>query len=200
MLEEQATTRVPELVPIRLRADAGVAVHVLPRGRLPDGGGSRRRAAHRPARAALRRRAPVELRWVRRARPAAGVRRQRLRRDAAGPVRVGPQAPGGELRGGRPRPRVRRGRARRGQPGGHARPIARRCASSRRCARSISGTRASTSTRSCRSAGRACERQAGDQAVRQERRQGAREGQPARVRQAHPRWSTASRGSSATRR
>ena len=40
-------------------------------------------AADGAARAAVRRRAPVELRRVRGSRPAAGLRRQRLRRDAA---------------------------------------------------------------------------------------------------------------------
>ena len=65
-------------------------------------------AAHRAARAAVRRRAPVELRRLRGARPAARVRHQRLRRDAARPVRVGRQAARGELRGRRPRPRLRR--------------------------------------------------------------------------------------------
>ncbi len=79
-----------------LRAHAGLAVHVLPRrrddhGRRPGGD-----AALGPARAVLRRRAPVELRRVRLARAPAGVRRQRLRRDAAGTVGVGRQAPGRE--------------------------------------------------------------------------------------------------------
>ena len=37
LLEEQAATRVPELVPIRVRADAGLAVHLLPRGRADHG-------------------------------------------------------------------------------------------------------------------------------------------------------------------
>ena len=91
-----------------LRADAGVAVHVLPRRGLPDGGRPGRRAADRAGRAALRRCAPVQLRRVRRARPAAGVQHQRLRRDAAGPVRVGRQAARGELRRRRPRSRLRR--------------------------------------------------------------------------------------------
>ena len=56
--------------PDPLRPHARLAVHVLPRRRLPDGVRSRRRPADRPAHAALRRRAPVELRRLRRARPA----------------------------------------------------------------------------------------------------------------------------------
>ena len=93
----------------------------------PDGRRPRRRAAHRAARAALRRRAPLELRRVRRARPAAGVRHQRLRRDAAGPVRVGRQAARRQLRRRRPRPRLRRQAAARRQPAPSAAPTARRC-------------------------------------------------------------------------
>ena len=44
LLEEQAASRVPELVPIRYGRMLGVAVHVLPRRGLPDGGRSGRRA------------------------------------------------------------------------------------------------------------------------------------------------------------
>ena len=101
-----------------LRAHARLAVHVLPRRRVSDGGRPGRRAADRARRAALRRRAPVELRRLRRARPAADLQHQRLRRDAAGPVRVGRQAAGRQLRGGRPRSRVRRQAAARGQSDG----------------------------------------------------------------------------------
>ena len=50
-----------------VRAHAGVAVHLLPRRCLPHGGRSRRRAAHGVARSALRRRAPLQLRDLRRA-------------------------------------------------------------------------------------------------------------------------------------
>ena len=56
----------------------------------------------RPRRPALRRRAPVELRRVRLARADAGVRPQRLRRDASRPVRVRREADGGELHDRRP--------------------------------------------------------------------------------------------------
>ena len=91
-----------------LWADAGVAVHVLPRRGLPDGGRFGRRASERAGGAALWRCASVQLRCVRRARPAAGVQHQRLRRDAAGPVRVGREAAGGQLRRGGPGSRLRR--------------------------------------------------------------------------------------------
>ena len=92
LLEEQARTRVPELVPIRYgrmlvspftfyRGAAKIMAHDL---------------AGTPAlgadRAVLRRRPPVELRRVRVARAQAGIRHQRLRRDASGTVGVGRQA------------------------------------------------------------------------------------------------------------
>ena len=52
--------------------------------------------------------APVELRHLRLGRAAPGLRRQRLRRDAARAVGVGCQAAGGQPGSGRPRQRVRR--------------------------------------------------------------------------------------------
>ena len=62
---------MPELVPIRYGRML-VSPFTFYRGRrLPDGVRSLRRPAHRPARAALRRRAPLELRGLRGARPAA---------------------------------------------------------------------------------------------------------------------------------
>ncbi len=76
--------------------------------------------------AAVRRCPPVELRRLRGAGPAAGVQHQRLRRDAAGPVRVGREAAGRELRGRRSRPRLRRQAARDGQPRGRRGPTGRR--------------------------------------------------------------------------
>ena len=82
LLERQAKTRVPELVPIRYgrmlvspftfyRGAALIMAHDLARD-----------AAVGADRAVLRRRAPVELRRVRLAGAAAGVRPQRFRRDA----------------------------------------------------------------------------------------------------------------------
>ena len=117
VLEEQNATRVPELVPIRhgrmivspftfYRGGAAIMAWDLV-AHADDGA----------ARAVLRGRAPVELRRVRGAGPAARLRSQRLRRDAAGAVRVGRQAPGRELRRRGPRQRApsqgaARGRAR----------------------------------------------------------------------------------------
>ena len=71
--------------------------------------------------AALRRCASVQLRWVRRARSAAGVRHQRLRRDAPGAVRVGRQTAGGQLCRGRAGSGLRREAAAVDQPGGDTR-------------------------------------------------------------------------------
>ena len=87
------------------RADDRLAVHVLPRRRGDHGVGPVAHADDRAARAVLRRCAPVELRRVRGAGPPGRLRSQRLRRDAAGAVRVGRQAPGRELRRRRARQR-----------------------------------------------------------------------------------------------
>ena len=99
-------------------ADAGVAVHVLPGGGAADGG----RSGHHPhlgaAGAAVRGCAPGQFRRVRLPLAAAGVRRQRLRRDAARPVRVGCQAAGGQPGRGRAGQRVRRQGPPQGRPGG----------------------------------------------------------------------------------
>ena len=149
LLEEQADDARAGAGADPLRADAGLAVHVLPRRRVPDGRRPGGRAAHRAAHAALRRRAPVELRRLRRTGPAARLRAQRLRRDAPRAVRVGRQAPGRELRGRRPRPRLRRQDAARRSTPTVGRVVPRGdAASSRRCATSTSGTPASTSRRS----------------------------------------------------
>ncbi len=126
LLESQAATRVPELVPIRYGRML-VSPFTFYRGAAPrHGHRPRRHARLRPARPALRRRPPVELRRLRQPRAAAGVRHQRLRRDAARPVRVGRQAARGELRGGRPRPRLRRRRPRGDRAGLRRAPTARR--------------------------------------------------------------------------
>ncbi len=77
-----------------LRPDAGLAVHLLPRGGPADGQRPGRHAGHRAGRAGLRRRPPVQLRHLRLARAPPGLRRQRLRRDPARPVGVGRQAAG----------------------------------------------------------------------------------------------------------
>ena len=87
------------------RADDRLAVHVLPRDRGDHGVRSVAHPDDGVACAVLRRCAPVELRAVRGAGSPCRVRSQRLRRDAAGAVRVGRQAPGGECRRRRPRQR-----------------------------------------------------------------------------------------------
>ena len=98
----------PGARPDPLRTHARLAVRVLPRRRVPHGRRSLGRAADGSSRTALRRRAPLELRHLRGAGPAARLQHQRLRRNAAGAVRVGREAARGEHRRGRPRPRVRR--------------------------------------------------------------------------------------------
>ena len=97
-----------------LRADARLAVHVLPRRGADHGQRPRGDAALGSDGAVLRRRAPVELRRVRLARAPAGVRHQRLRRDAPRAVGVGRQAPGGEHADRRARQRLHRSRTRSG--------------------------------------------------------------------------------------
>ena len=108
LLEEQAATRVPELVPIRYGRML-VSPFTFYRGAAylmaSDLAGMPRTGLHTQlcgdahlsnfgAFAAPDRRA--------------GVQHQRLRRDAAGAVRVGRQAPRRQLRRRRPRPRLRR--------------------------------------------------------------------------------------------
>src|ERR1700748_2969818 len=108
LLLEQAKTRVPELVPVRhgrmlvspftffrgaalpMAADLATTPASGLRAQLCWGGDLSKFGGVRPAGAA------------------AGLRCQRLRRDAAGPVRVGCQAAGGEPGRGRARQRVRR--------------------------------------------------------------------------------------------
>jgi hypothetical protein len=88
--------RVKELIPIRFGAHVGVAVRVLSR----LGGADGRRPCNNPDErnpgAGLRRCAPDELRRLRDAGTQRDLRCQRSRRDASGPVRMGPQAAGGE--------------------------------------------------------------------------------------------------------
>ena len=58
LLEEQATTRIPDLVPGPLRPDGGLAVHVLPRRGAADGGRPGADPDERAPGPARRRRAP----------------------------------------------------------------------------------------------------------------------------------------------
>ena len=91
-----------------LRADARLAVHLLPRRGGDHGGGPRGDADFGHRRAGLRRRPHLELRRVRGAGPPAALQPQRLRRDAARPVGVGRQAHGRERRDRGPRRRAAR--------------------------------------------------------------------------------------------
>ena len=106
LLEEQAVTRVPELVPIRYGRMLASAVRLLPRRRADHGDGSLADAELGHPHPAVRRRAPLELRHVRLAGADPRLRHQRLRRDGAGAVGVGREAPGGELRDRGPRQRL----------------------------------------------------------------------------------------------
>ena len=68
-----------------LRADAGLAVHVLSRRGGDHGDGPREDPRVRVARPGMRRCPPLELRCLRRPGPPSGLGRQRLRRDPPGP-------------------------------------------------------------------------------------------------------------------
>ena len=140
LLEEQAAEPGARAGPDPLRADARLAVRVLPRRGVDHGGRPGRRLPVRGQRPALRRRAPVELRRVRLARAAADVRHQRLRRNAPRPVGVGREAARGELRGPRPRPRLRTSRSARDRRGRRPPSTGRRCARLPTCRRSTPGT------------------------------------------------------------
>ena len=112
------------------------------------------------------------------------VRRQRFRRDAAGAVRVGPQAPRRQLRRRRSRPRLRpQGTGASVRASSFAR-TARPFGSSHPSARSSSGMRASTSTGSrVPSRSRHPRR---TQATRTRSREGPDEGQSQGAREADP--------------
>ena len=140
LLEEQAADAGAGAGSDPVRPDAHLAVRVLPGRRPADGGGSRRYPSDHPAGPALRRRPPLQLRRVRRTGPTARVQRQRLRRDTAGPVRVGPQTSRGQLRRRRPGQRVQREAAGGGEPG--RRPLVSQGdeRASLRCERSTPGT------------------------------------------------------------
>ena len=111
--------------------DARVAVHVLPRRRDDHGRGSGRDATVRLYRPVLRGCASVELRRVCLSGAPAGVRRQRLRRDAPRPVGVGCQAPRGEHADRRRSTTTSRSRIRSGSSSTRSRPTAARWRTSR---------------------------------------------------------------------
>ena len=184
--------------PDPLRAHARLAVHVLPRRRVPDGRRPRAGAAH-----GLHAQLCGDAHLSNFGAFAAPDRRlvfepQRLRRDAARAVRVGSQAPRRELRRRRARPRLQRAGAPHRQPApwrayreamhgvrAHAQP-----------GRLVRAPRRGRDLRPLPQAGEP----QGARALRGEHRQGPGQGQPQGVRQAHARSSTASGGSSATRR
>ena len=126
--------------PHPLRTDGGLPVRLLPRRRGDHGRGPRRDARVRSHRPTLRRRAPDELRTLRDARALPDLRPERLRRNAAGPDRMG--------RGAiwRPASRSRDGISRSASPSARRRcwrrsaPIGRRCSGSPSNAISRSGT------------------------------------------------------------
>ena len=130
--------------PDPVRADGGVAVRVLPRRGAAHG---RRPVAHPelgPARPAVRRRPPEQLRCVRHAGAPARVRHQRLRRDPPRALRVGRQAAGREPGGRRPDERLHRARSGAESSSRPPPATARRCGSSPGRATSTSGTPTST--------------------------------------------------------
>ena len=136
----------PGAGPDPLRADGGLAVHLLPRRRRGDGRRPRRHPDLRPAGAGLRRRPPLQLRRLRGARPPPRLRPQRLRRDAARALGVGRQAARRQLRDRRPRERLQAQAARTRCWRRSARQYREAMRElRRRCAISRSGTRASTS-------------------------------------------------------
>ena len=114
-----------------VRPDARLCLYVLSRGGVHHGRGPGGSPEDRPRGSALRRRAPLELRRLCCAGPAARLQPQRLRRDASGSVRVGRQTARRELRGRGSRPRLQREAA-------PARSTSRSCAhTARRCRASL---------------------------------------------------------------
>ena len=107
--------RMPDLLPLRHGRMVRSRLHVLPRVGPHDGGRPGVHALDRDPRPVLRGRPPVQLRRLRHAGAADDLLHQRPRRDAAGAVGVGREAPGRELRRGVPGQRPeRRRRQRRG--------------------------------------------------------------------------------------
>ena len=140
----------------RARADpprphAAFALRVLPRRGGDHGLRPRRHAGQRPARAAVRRRAPRQLRRIRRARSAASsststTSTRRCRDPGNGTSSAWPRASRSPAASAASAAAARRDAVR----GTRAARTARRCAASPRCARSTSGTPASTKS-ACRS-------------------------------------------------
>ena len=155
--------------PDPLRADARLAVHVLPRG----GARSWRTTSPATPRAGSTSQLCgdahlVELRRLRLAGTRARLRHQRLRRDAARAVRVGREAARRELRDRRPRPRLH-GRAAPGR--GARRPFARTASAMREFAGDAQPRRL---VRAPRRRGRSRRGSAGSRTTQQARRGSAK--------------------------
>ena len=101
-----------------LRAHARLALHLLPRRRPDHGVRPGHHASVRSDRPDLRRCPPEQLRTVRVTRAGDDVRRQRLRRDAARALGMGPQAAGRECRHRREGPELLQEGLRRRREGG----------------------------------------------------------------------------------
>ena len=106
VLEDQAKSRVPELVPIRYGRmlaspftffRGAAAIMAMDLAKTPR---------VRVARPGMRRRPPLELRSLRRTGSPSGDGRQRLRRDPSGALGVGSKAPRSEFRDRRARSRL----------------------------------------------------------------------------------------------
>ena len=111
LLEEQARTRLPELVPIRYGRML-VSPFTFFRGAAYIMAADLANGARTGIYTQLCGDAHLSnFRVLRRAGPSAGVQHQRFRRDVAGAVRVGCEAAGGELHRGRSGSRLRRGNA-----------------------------------------------------------------------------------------
>ena len=94
LLESQDGSRIADL-----RTNARVAVRVLSRRCDHHGVRLGRAPAHRPRGPVVRRRTPVQLRYVRIGRAQSGVRHRRLRRDVARAMGMGRQEAGGQSGG-----------------------------------------------------------------------------------------------------
>ena len=167
-----------------LRADAGLALHVLSRRRSDHGHGPREDTPVRVACPGMRRRAPLELRSLRRTGSPSGVGRQRLRRNPSGALGVGSKAPRSEFRDRRARSRLHpEADPRRGAQ--HGPPLPRGDAGVRRDAKPRRLVRAPRRRRPARRPGQGRRPQA-DEGGPEERREGRKEEQHEGLRSPRP--------------
>jgi hypothetical protein len=165
----------------QVRPDGRIAVRVLPRVGGGDGSRPRLDGVVGAARAAVRRRPSGQLRHVRVARPDAGLRPERLRRDHSGPIRVGCQAACRQHRDRGATSRIPKARARhRRRRGGPDLPRGDAAVRRHGTARGLVSAhgRAHPDCSDAEPGGVRC----GDQARGARGREGACEGQPARAR------------------